>query len=71
MSTALVIEHFDVGEQLHLPLAATVEPIGELAFDRREEAFHHGIVDEPFPEAAASPCALGLIRFGGQVDYAV
>ena len=33
----LVIEHFDVVEQLHLGVAMAAELIGELALDRREE----------------------------------
>jgi hypothetical protein len=41
MATPLVIEHLDVVEQLHPGLPAAVEPIGELAFRRREEGFNH------------------------------
>jgi hypothetical protein len=44
MPASLVIEHFEVVEQLHLRLAVTVESFPELALDRREEAFHHGVV---------------------------
>ena len=41
MSTLLVIEHFDVVEQLHLGFATAREAIGELALERREERYHH------------------------------
>ena len=44
----LVIEHFDVVEQLHLGLAVAVEVLAEFALDRREEAFHHGIDGPPW-----------------------
>src|SRR6266571_3222297 len=44
MTAPLVIEHLDVIEQLHLGLAEAREAIGQLAFHRREEAFHDGVV---------------------------
>ena len=44
MSTPLVIEHLDIGEQLPFGLAAAVEAIGELRLHGREEALHHRIV---------------------------
>jgi hypothetical protein len=44
VTAALVIEHFEVVEQLHLGLSAALEPIGQLGLDRREERFHHGVV---------------------------
>jgi len=44
MAAPLVIKHLDVVEQSYLCIAATVKPIGELRFHRREEAFHHGVV---------------------------
>ena len=44
MSSLLVIEHFDVIEQLHLGVGEAGELVGQLAFDRREEALHDGIV---------------------------
>src|SRR3954451_8946684 len=40
----LVIEHFDVVEQLHLRVAATLEVLAELELDRGEERFHDGVV---------------------------
>src|SRR5450759_5037943 len=42
--TALVVEHFDVLEQLVLRVTVTREVLAELALDRREEALHDGIV---------------------------
>src|SRR6188474_2018047 len=44
MPTALVVEHLDVVEQLHLGVAAALESIGELGLDGREERFHDRIV---------------------------
>ena len=44
MPTPLVLEHLDVVEQLHLVLAAAVEPPARRALDRREQALHDGIV---------------------------
>ena len=46
VATSLVIEHLDVIKQLHLRVAVAVEVLAELALDRREEAFRHG-VDAP------------------------
>ena len=40
----MVIEHFDVGEQLPLRVATAVEAIGELRLDGREATFHHRVV---------------------------
>ena len=44
MSPPVVIEHFDVVEQLHFRVPVAVEVLAELALDRREEAFHHRVV---------------------------
>ena len=44
MSAPLVVEHFDVVEQLHLGLTATLEAVGQFAVHAREEAFHDGVV---------------------------
>ena len=44
MSPSLVVEHLDVIEQPRLGLAAAVEPVGQLARERGEEGFHHGVV---------------------------
>src|SRR6266571_687643 len=44
MPTTLVIEHFDVVEQLHLGVPVTFETLSELALQRREEAFRHRVV---------------------------
>ena len=50
MPPALVREHLDVVEQLHLRFAEAGEPIGELAFHRREEAFHRPGLLNPVPQ---------------------
>src|SRR2546425_6537208 len=44
MSTPLVIEHFDVVEQLHLGIPVTFETLPKLALHRREEALHDRVV---------------------------
>ena len=44
MATLLVIEHLDVIEQLLLRGPVVGELVREFMLDRREEAFHHGIV---------------------------
>src|ERR1700694_1018749 len=44
VAAPLVIEHFDVGEQLPLGFATAVEAIGELRLDGREATFHHRVV---------------------------
>src|SRR4030095_230257 len=44
MSAALVIEHLDIVEQLHLVVAAAREAIRRLTLDRRKERFHHRVV---------------------------
>src|SRR5512140_3356705 len=44
VSPPLVIEHFDVVEQLHLRGPVAVEAIAELVLDRREEALHDRVV---------------------------
>src|SRR5215831_8651157 len=51
----LVVEHLDVVEQFHLRLAEAVEPVGELAFQRREEALHHRVVIAITTTAHAAP----------------
>jgi hypothetical protein len=44
MAAALVIEHVDVVEQLHLGFAAAVESVSHFTLHAREEALHHRIV---------------------------
>ena len=44
MPAALVIEQFDVLEQLAFRFATAVEAIGELGLHGREAAFHHRVV---------------------------
>src|SRR4051794_21888071 len=44
MSASLVIEHFDVVEQLPLGFAAAVEVLAELELYGGEEALHHRVV---------------------------
>ena len=60
MPPFLVIDHFDVIEQLHLRVPIAVEVFAELALDRREEALHHRVVP-----AVASPAhaARDSVRF--------
>ena len=69
MPTALVIEHFDVVEQLHFGVAAAVEAVGRLALDAREEALHHRVIVTIAPPAHAAGDAVcvqnGLIVLTG------
>ena len=44
MAPSLVIEHLNVIEQLHFGVAATLEALGELDLQRREERLHDGVV---------------------------
>src|SRR5712692_7085546 len=44
MPTPLVIEHFDVVEQLHLGIPVTFEALPKFALHGREEALHHRVV---------------------------
>ena len=58
VSASLVIEPFDVIEQLHLRLTVAVEALAELALDRREKALHDGVVPAiPTPAHAADDAA--------------
>ena len=53
MPAPLVIEHFEIIEQLRLRFADAVEPIRELALHRGEEALH-GRVDAPMCQECCS-----------------
>ena len=51
---SLVMEHFDVVEQLHLRVSVRVEPIGELTLHGGKEALHDGVVVAVTPAAHAA-----------------
>src|SRR2546427_7871007 len=69
MSSPVVIEHFDVIEQLHLGFTAAREAIGGLALHAREETLHHRVVVTiaATAHAAGDPVRLqdGLIILAG------
>jgi hypothetical protein len=59
MTTPLVIEHFDVVEQLHLGFAAVVEVLSELELHGGEETLHHRVVIAVAAPAHAAGDAVG------------
>jgi hypothetical protein len=64
VSSPLVVEHFDVIEQLHLGLAATLKVLAELTLHGREPTLHHGVV-----EAVAACIARRAVRRQIDVDH--